>query len=190
MKDASEEAAVADTVLWVSGRVVFDVFQPALVPVLVRIYFYGACLRGLPQEDVGYQVFRPLTVFHLEWCSRSSSHKKNYSKIKKKILPPFYERNGFLNFVQNLFSTLYNIYFSHQDRFSRFRENFIFEFFKFVHNFCKKQFFELILGVNSSCNGSHLPSKYGSNPGGGTQTMLILLRPLLIIKNCKFFECI
>ena len=33
-------------------------------------------------------------------------------------------------FFQNLFSTLYNIYISHQDRFSRFRENLIFLFFK------------------------------------------------------------
>ena len=29
-----------------------------------------------------------------------------------------------------------------------------FDFSKFVHNFCKKFFFELILGVNLSCNGS------------------------------------
>ena len=48
---------------------------------------------------------------------------------------------------------------------------------KFVYNFGKKNFFELILDVNSSCSGSHLPSQYGSNPSGSTQTMLILLRP-------------
>ena len=36
----------------------------------------------------------------------------------------------------------------------------------------------MILGVNSSCSGSHLPSQYGLNLSGGTQTMLILLRPL------------
>ena len=53
--------------------------------------------------------------------------KKIIRKLKKKtILPPFYKRNGFLNCFQNLFSTLYNIYFSHQDRLSRFRENYIF----------------------------------------------------------------
>ena len=51
------------------------------------------------------------------------------------------------------------------------------DFSKFVYNFCKKFFFELILGVNSSFSGSHLPSQNGSNPSGGTQTMLILLRP-------------
>ena len=49
-----------------------------------------------------------------------------------------------------------------------------FDFSKFAYNFCKKIFFELILAVNSSCSGSHLPSQYGSNPSEGTQTMLIL----------------
>ena len=34
----------------------------------------------------------------------------------------------------------------------------------------------MILGVNLSCNGSHLPSQYGSNPSVGSQPMLILLR--------------
>ena len=48
---------------------------------------------------------------------------KIIQKFKKTILPPFYKWNGFLNFFQNLFSTLYNIYVSHQDRLSRFREN-------------------------------------------------------------------
>ena len=37
----------------------------------------------------------------------------------------------------------------------------------------------MILGVNSSYSGSHLPSQYESNPSGGTHTMLILLQPLL-----------
>ena len=60
---------------------------------------------------------------------------------------------GSRNF-QNLFSTLYNIYFSHQDRLSRFRENFFFDFSKFDYNFCKKFLSELILGVNSSCSGT------------------------------------
>ena len=41
----------------------------------------------------------------------------------------------------------------------------------------------VILGVNSSYSGSHLPSQYGSNPSGGTQTMLILLRPLFPTKR-------
>ena len=45
---------------------------------------------------------------------------KIIQKLKKKFLPPFYKRNGFFNFFQNLLSTLYNIYFSHQDRLSRF----------------------------------------------------------------------
>ena len=49
--------------------------------------------------------------------------KKITQKLKKNFLPPFYEGDGFLNFVQNLFSTLYNTYFSHRDRSSRFREN-------------------------------------------------------------------
>ena len=49
--------------------------------------------------------------------------KKIIQKLKIKFSPPFYKRNGFLNFFQNLFSTLYNIYFTHQDRLSRFREN-------------------------------------------------------------------
>ena len=53
-----------------------------------------------------------------------------------------------------------------------------FDFSKFVHNFCKKNVFELMFWVNLSCNGSHLPSQYRSNPSGVTQTMLILLRPL------------
>ena len=38
--------------------------------------------------------------------------KKIILKLKKKILPPLYKRNGFLYFFRNLFSTLYNIYFS------------------------------------------------------------------------------
>ena len=49
--------------------------------------------------------------------------KKIIQKLKKNFLPPFYKRNGFLNFFQNLFSTLYNIYFIYQDRLSRFWEN-------------------------------------------------------------------
>ena len=53
-----------------------------------------------------------------------------------------------------------------------------YDFSKLVHNFCEKNFFELILGANLSCNGNHLPSQYGSNPSGGIQTMLILIRPL------------
>ena len=53
-----------------------------------------------------------------------------------------------------------------------------FDFSKFVHNFCKKNVSDLILGVNLSCNGSHSPSQYKSNSSGVTQTMLILLRPL------------
>ena len=61
------------------------------------------------------------------WVLKSNSHLKNYSKIikklNKKFLPPLYKRNGFFNFFQNLFSTLYNIYFSHEDRLSRFQEN-------------------------------------------------------------------
>ena len=48
--------------------------------------------------------------------------KKIIQKLKKKFLPSFYKRNGFLNFFQNLFSTLCSIYFSHQDWLSRFRE--------------------------------------------------------------------
>ena len=48
---------------------------------------------------------------------------KIIQKLKKKFLPIFYKRNGFSNFFQSLFSTLYNIYFNHQDRLSRFREN-------------------------------------------------------------------
>ena len=49
--------------------------------------------------------------------------KKIIQKLKKKNFPPFYEQNGFLNFSRTLFRTLYNIYFSHQDRIIRFREN-------------------------------------------------------------------
>ena len=65
-----------------------------------------------------------------------------------------------------------------------------FDFSKFVHNFCKKDFFELILGVNLSCNGSHLPSQYGSNPSEDTQTMLILLRPLTMYRLLAKVECL
>ena len=39
--------------------------------------------------------------------------------------------------------------------------------------------------MNLSCNGSHLPSQYGSNPSGGTQTMLNLLRPLVSLRKCN-----
>ena len=35
--------------------------------------------------------------------------KKIIRKLKKNFLPPFYKRNEFLNFLQNLFSTLYSI---------------------------------------------------------------------------------
>ena len=104
--------------------------------------------------------------------------KKFIKKLKKKCLPPFYKRNGFLNFFQNLFSTLYNIYLVIYIGLAVFEKIRFFDFSKFVHNFCKKNFLELILGVNLSCNGSHFLSQYGSNPSGGTQTILILLRPL------------
>ena len=56
-------------------------------------------------------------------CLSKNFHFEFEHDIEKKILPPFYKRNEFLIFFQNLFSTLYNIYFSHQDRLSRFREN-------------------------------------------------------------------
>ena len=58
-----------------------------------------------------------------------------------------------------------------------FEKIWFFDFFKFAYNFSKKNFLDLILGVNSSCSSSHLPLQYGSYPNGGTQTMLILLRP-------------
>ena len=44
------------------------------------------------------------------------------------------------------------------------------DFSKFVYNFCKKNSFELILGVNLSCSGYHLSTQYGSNPSGGAQS--------------------
>ena len=67
-----------------------------------------------------------------------------------------------------------------------FKKIWFWDFSKFVYNLCKKNFFELILGVNSSWSGSHLPSQYGSNPSEGTQTMLILLRPFFqTFKNKK-----
>ena len=100
-------------------------------------------------------------VFHI---------KKVIQKYKKKFLLLFYERNEFLNFIQNLSEPRSVRPFPEKIRF--------FDFLKFVYNFCKKIFFELILGVNLSCNGSHLPLQYGSNPSEGTQTMLILRRPL------------
>ena len=109
--------------------------------------------------------------------------KKIIKKFKKKCLPPFYKRNGFLNFFRHLFSTLYNIYLIIKIGWVVFEKIKFFDFSKFVHNFCKKIFFELILGLNLSCNGSHLPLQYGSIPNGGTQTMLILLRPLFLLPN-------
>ena len=60
------------------------------------------------EKMVGVQKVIPIKIF--------------FQKLKKKFLPPFYKRNGLLNFFQNLFSTLYNIYFS-QDRLSCCREN-------------------------------------------------------------------
>ena len=43
--------------------------------------------------------------------------------------------------------------------------------------------------MNLSCNGSHLPSQYKSTPSRGTQTMLILLRPLAYFnRNPKEFS--
>ena len=68
-----------------------------------------------------------------------------------------------------------------------FEKIYFFYFLKFDYNFCKQIFFELILGVHSSRSGSHLPSQYGSNPSGNTQTMLILLRPYyqLFLGNCE-----
>ena len=72
-----------------------------------------------------------------------------------------------------------------------FERMWFFDFSKFVYNFCKNFFFKLILGVNLFCSGSHLSLQYGSNPGGGTQTMLILLRPFrnrTAWKINKFFK--
>ena len=66
------------------------------------------------EHDIEKKIVRVQKVIHI---------KKIIQKLKKKCLPYFYKRNEFLNFFQNLFSTLYNIYFSHQDRLSRFREN-------------------------------------------------------------------
>ena len=65
-----------------------------------------------------------------------------------------------------------------------FENFFFFNFSKFAHNFCKNFLFDLILRVNSSCSGSHLPSQYGWTPSGATQTMLILLRRF-VEKNSK-----
>ena len=47
-----------------------------------------------------------------------------------------------------------------------FEKIWFFHFSTFSYNFCKKIFFELILGVNSSCSGSHSSSQYGSNLSG------------------------
>ena len=74
-----------------------------------NIYCYIEFEHDIEKKMVGVQ-----EVIHI---------KKIIQKLKKKCLPPFYKRNGFLNFFQNLFSTLYNIYLSHQDRLSRCREN-------------------------------------------------------------------
>ena len=64
-----------------------------------------------------------------------------------------------------------------------------FDFSRFVHNFCKKKFFNLILGVNLSCNGSHLPSQYGSHPSGGTQTIGLCRSILFTVKCLTFSWC-
>ena len=42
-----------------------------------------------------------------------------------------------------------------------------FDFSKFAYNFCKKIFFDLILGVNSSFSSGHSSLQYGSSPSGG-----------------------
>ena len=65
------------------------------------------------------------------------------SSVGLNFLPPSNHRHWFLNFLHNLPSTLYNIYFSHQNRLSRFRENWIFNFSKFFHTFCKQNLFDL-----------------------------------------------
>ena len=112
-------------------------------------------------------------------------------KFKKKFLPPFYKRNGFLNFFRTSLVSSITYILVIKIGGAVFEKIRFFDSSKFVHNFCKKIFFELILGVNLSCNGSHLLSQYGSNPSGGTQTMLILLRPFYKhVETTIFFKCI
>ena len=104
--------------------------------------------------------------------------KKIIQKLKNKFLLPFYKRNGFFNFFRtSLIPSIIHILVI-KIGWAVFEKMRFFDFSKFVHNVCEKIFSELILGVNLSCNRSHLPSQYGSNPSRGTQTMLILLRPL------------
>ena len=70
------------------------------------------------QHDIGKKMVGVQKVIHI---------KKIIKKFQWFFSSPSYERNGLSNFFQNLFSTLF---FSHQDRLSRFRENLIFLFFK------------------------------------------------------------
>ena len=87
--------------------------------------------------------------------------KKIIQKLKKKSLPPFYKRNGFLNFFRTSLVPSITYILVIKIGWAVFEKIRFFDFSKFVHIFCKQFFFELILWVNLSCNGSHLPSQYG-----------------------------
>ena len=110
-------------------------------------------------------------VFHI---------KKIIQKLKKKNLPLFMNGMDSWIFFRTSLAPSITYILVIKIGWTVFEKIRFFHFFKFVHNFCKKIFFELILKENLSCNCSHLPSQYGSNPSGGTQTILISLRPLSI----------
>ena len=113
--------------------------------------------------------------------------KKFIQKLKKNVLPLFINGMGSWIFFRTSLVLSITYILVIKIGWAVFEKIIFFDFSKFVHNFCKKNFFELILGMNLSCNGGHLSSQYGSNPSGGTQIMLIVLQPLLKLLYCILY---
>ena len=111
-------------------------------------------------------------------CSRSNVFLKNYLKICTIFFNPFSWTKWVLEvFFKTPLKPSITYISAIKISSAIFEEIWFFDFSKSVFNCCKKFFVELILGVNSSCSGSHLPLQYRSNPSGGIQPILILLRP-------------
>ena len=84
--------------------------------------------------------------------------KKISQNLKKKIYPLFI--NGMGSWIFSRTSLVHSITYILVIRigWAVFEKIIFFDLSKFAHNFCKKFFIELIIGVNLSCNGSHLHS--------------------------------
>ena len=102
--------------------------------------------------------------------------KKKFRNIQKFFLATIFFKNSF--FLWNNLISLYNIYFFHQNRSSRFQEKPLFKFFFPLRNSQKNEFLGLSLGKILLHMDANLWQKFQVNTCGGRFGMLTRLCPL------------